>query len=251
MFINVSQFCAFNFALKNMMNFTQFKKIIQLLPNRMFGKNFGAICEQLQFKLVLFILFGLFFQNKVLVQNPGNSANFSIYGEVYSGISSPGVHDWLLGTTDIGVFDQSQTTLFTNITNSLSNTRFLARQKYFQDQTEVNIFYDAGYARNYVNYNSLFVGKIDLTSFNQNGYKNVDSLSGTWLETNSNLLSKNDIVDIYAHLRSAGTTVGNNLIFNMGDSTLGSSVDHFVDFELNLESLDCRHISYMPNVKNI
>ena len=99
MFITVGQFCAFNFALKTMMNFTQFKKINQLLPNCMFGKNFGTKYKYLQFKLVLFILYGLFLQTNATAQ--------TCAPDEYWGVSASGYATSVFSENSVGNSSQA------------------------------------------------------------------------------------------------------------------------------------------------
>ncbi|MBT8294829.1 MAG: hypothetical protein KJO51_00265, partial [Gramella sp.] len=181
-------------------------------------------------------MMAVFFMNTTsLVAQKGNAANFSIYGDLYSGtpIQSIASDDWFKGVTANGMIDESETANFTTITNSKSNQAFTARSPYNQYK-ELNGFllYDAIFGRDHVNFGSKWGGR-DKSAFLGSSGKNTDNPLNTWdLGTDETVASANDLVDIYAHLRRAGITVGTNMWLTLGVSTISNSGDHYVDFEL-------------------
>lgn len=84
------------------------------------------------------------------------------------------------------------------------------------------IYYDAVYIRDYHG--------TDSTSFT-GGSKNGQS-PADWSTAISPVLSKNDIIDGYLHVRRDGTHTGDSLWFFGGVGILGTNGDRYFDFEL-------------------
>jgi len=193
----------------------------------------------LLFLLIALLLLG---STSLYAQNPGDPSNFSIRGDIYSGTpipTSPLSDDWFQGTTGNGMIDESSKASFLDITVNRRNLPFTARSPYNQYK-ELNGFllYDAIYGRDYVDFNSAGLGK-DKTAFTGSSGKNGDNPQTDWsTSVNESVPSKNDLVDVYAHLRRAGLTLGTNMWLTMGVSTLSNTGSHFVDFELYAEPFE-------------
>lgn len=202
--------------------------------------------RQFYFRLVvcaLVILPGFAFSQ----YSSGLPAGFGIDGDVVAAQSlnvtsgaTAASFDWfpkLTSTgTGIGVVDtnnsaslKAQLAAGANIAFSkgLAFNRFSAQNGY--------LLLDARYSRDYFGLANS-PGQSDLTTFT-NGSKNGDNPSGwSTMPAGSLVADKADIIDSYIHLRRDGTTVNtanpSALIMAIGASTLGSTGQRYVDFEL-------------------
>jgi uncharacterized repeat protein (TIGR01451 family) len=187
-----------------------------------------------------------------LYAQQGNASNFSIYGDLYSGYPTPQStysDDWFQGwititdpstgvstrvrTAGNGMIDESQATKFYDSTYAKRNNAFTARSPYDQYK-ELNGFllYDAVYGRDHVNFGSATGGR-DKSAFKGSSGKYTDPPSSAWdLGTDETISGSFDLVDVYAHLRRQGVTVGSNMWLMLGASTFDVTGEHYVDFEL-------------------
>ncbi|WP_166435238.1 Ig-like domain-containing protein [Christiangramia sabulilitoris] len=177
-----------------------------------------------------------------LYAQQGDPSNFSIRGNVYSGVpsSSPTADDWFQGPTANGIIDESNTAAYQAINSpTIKNQAFRVGSKYPQyEEVGGYILYDAVYGRDHVDLSNQGYGR-DRTAFTGSSGKNGDNPNLTWATSqNENVPDKSDIVDAYAHLRRAGLTIGQNMWLNMGVSTLSNSGDHFLDFELYAQPIE-------------
>ena len=178
-------------------------------------------------------------------QLPGEAGNFDIRGNVYSGTPTAQADDWFPGTTGtgIGLIDTSQAEIWRNITQTLppaagSNIPFTVGASHqLYEFVNGSLQYQSLYARDYVNFNSLESGNVDQTVFT-GGVKNGDSPQDVWGILTKTVLSKNDLVDNYIHLRRAGASSADSMWLNIGLSVLGSGGNHFVDVELIASDID-------------
>lgn len=180
-------------------------------------------------------------------QRKGNPANFSIYGDLYSGtprnlldlVPTPTLNDdWFQGSTGNGMLEETkQLDDFTNWTNSRINRAFSTRSKYnqYKELGEV-LLYDAVYGRDHVNFGQR-TGGADKSAFKEGGAKNTANPEDWNVSLDEGVGKAEDLVDVYAHLRRNGVTVNDNMWLTMGVSTLFSSGNHYVDFELYAEDL--------------
>ncbi len=175
------------------------------------------------FTFGLFVLMGY--------SQSGVGANFGIEADAYSGdvVSGLTTDDWFYnGTSGYGVIDEA-TAVAMGYGAQLaagSNIAFDLRQS-IPNYASNNgyIWYSARYGRDYVNGSSD-----DLTVFT--GGQNGQNPTTSWGVTSGSLPSKTDIVDSGVQMRRNGITVSDDLWVNMMISTLSSSGNHFVDFEL-------------------
>lgn len=171
---------------------------------------------------------------KLVAQNPGDPGNFDVRGNVYSGTPTTNIDDWFQGATGFGLIDETNTALYTSyLTPTLTNTPFIEGPNFapFQIQNGV-ILYDAIFGRDYLNLNSSGLGN-DQTSLTGGSSKNGNNPSTDWVVASTNVLAKNDIVDIFAHVRRDGTDVlTSDMWLDMALTTFGIGGARFVDFEL-------------------
>ena len=194
-------------------------------------KNYFSLLINLNKAVMLVFVIFITFQGFSQTPTPGDPANFSIRGDVYSGTVVTGTDDWFMGSTGLGVIDETNTASFTTITNSLSNTPFVAGPNFGQyDIVDGRILYDAVYARDYIDMNSVQSGRLDQTLF-IGGVKNADNPMTDWEIRTTSVTKANDIADIYAHIRREGTTVNDNMWIDLGISSVGNTGSHFADFE--------------------
>ena len=177
----------------------------------------------------------------------GLPAGFGIDGDVLAArslnVSSGAVaasFDWfpkITATgTGIGVVDTSNSASLKAQLASGSNIAFSKGLAFNRFSTQNGyLLLDARYSRDYFGLANS-TGLSDLTTFT-NGSKNGDNPTG-WSTTPAGALvgDKADIIDSYIHLRRDGNTVNTSnpsaLIMAIGASTLGSTGQRYVDFEL-------------------
>lgn len=161
----------------------------------------------------------------------GVGANFGLEADVYSGDLTSGVatDDWFYNSiSGAGVVDEA-TALSMGYAAQLAagnNISFDLRQSIPNYDTNAGyIWYSTRYARDYTNASSN-----DLTTFT--GGKNGDNPSTAWGTAPGSVPSKTDIVDSGVHMRRNGFNITDDLWVDFMISTLSSSGNHFVDFEL-------------------
>ncbi|MEX2350637.1 MAG: hypothetical protein WD554_07130, partial [Flavobacteriaceae bacterium] len=76
----------------------------------------------------------------------------------------------------------------------------------------------------------------DFSVFQGNSNKNADN-PGTWNIVNSSTPQKNDIIDVFAHLRRDGNTFGDDLYAFVGASTRSGDGSAYLDIEFYREDL--------------
>jgi uncharacterized repeat protein (TIGR01451 family) len=197
---------------------------------------------------LLFLLIALLLLGSTsLYAQQGNASNFSVYGDVYSGTPTQSAlsDDWFQGWVTVpatgavvkgggnGMIDESQTLEFRKRTQDRFNGGFTTRSPYNQYK-ELNGFllYDAVYGRDHVDFGSGTGGR-DKSAFKGSSGKYVDDPMETWdLGTDEIVGGSVDLVDVYAHLRRQGLTIGSNMWLMMGASTFDTGGEHYVDFEL-------------------
>lgn len=161
----------------------------------------------------------------------GVGANFGIEADTRSGdvISGPTTDDWFYnGSSGTGVVDEA-TAVAMGFAAQLSAGNNIA---FDLDQSIPNygtnngyIWYSTRFGRDYIG-----VSGNDQTTFN--GGKNGDNPMLDWGYLPGAVPDKTDIVDTGVHMRRDGLNVTDDLWVDMMISTLSSSGNHFVDFEL-------------------
>ncbi|SHN21779.1 hypothetical protein, partial [Flavobacterium xinjiangense] len=189
------------------------------------------------------LLLGFGFAPNSYGQDVGSSAvkaNFGIDGDVYSGlfqfqpnppvvplIDGTGTDDWFLGASGLGVIDEAIPRSNPDsdlIPNPMTNTSFERRQSIFAPTapfpypvvpiagydpsnpatwTGRYLWLDAVYGRDtYVK-----GGNAETSYFAGSGDKNSDNPSTWSIGTSGSVPQKDDIIDVYAHLRGEGIRI--------------------------------------------
>ncbi len=182
-------------------------------------------------------LFLLLMLTVPIYSQTGTGANFGIEADAYSGDIISGItsDDWFHngGVLSAGVIDET-TAVSNGYAGQLSagnNIAFDLRQSIPNYASNSGyIWYSSRYGRDYVNYSSN-----DQTSFA--GGKNGDNPETSWPVVSGPVPNKSDIVDTGVHMRRDGINVTDDLWVNLMISTLSSSGNHFVDFELFVSEL--------------
>ena len=162
----------------------------------------------------------------------GVGANFGVEAECYSGEVVAGftTDDWFLGPAGFGVVDETtaQTNGYQALLQAGNNIAFDLRQSIPNYSTNSSyIWYSTRYGRDYTGISLL---DPDLTAFGVG--KNGDNPETDWSISTSDVNSKTDIVDSGVHMRRDGDEVTDDLWVDLMISTVASSGNHFIDFEL-------------------
>ena len=161
----------------------------------------------------------------------GVGANFGVEADTYSGdvLSGIGSDDWFQnGVNGSGVVDEA-TAAAMNYAAQLAGGNNIA---FDLDQSIPNygtrngyIWYSTRFGRDHIS-----SGSNDQTVFSSG--KNGDNPMTSWAIGSGIVPDKTDIVDTGVHMRRDGTNITDDLWVNLMISTLSSSGNHFVDFEL-------------------
>lgn len=206
------------------------------MNNHLISCNIFYVSTYLRTIFVLFQLnLFLVFCNSVYGQS-GVGANFGIEADAFSGDATSGLNtdDWFYNSSSgAGVIDEA-TAVSNDYAGQLSvgnNIAFDLRQSISNYATNSGyIWYSARYGRDFINDTSN-----DQTTFS--GGKNGDNPQTAWSVVSGSVPSKVDIVDVGVHMRRNGTDITDDLWTNFMISTLSSSGNHFVDFELFVSEL--------------
>ncbi|MDT8347333.1 MAG: hypothetical protein RQ756_05990, partial [Flavobacteriaceae bacterium] len=202
--------------------------------------------QQCMFTLsfIAFLLLGTHVSAQIIVERGTNKANFGIDADVeanfnaytFSGNTlnvnqlSPGTDDWfLLGTAGSGkgIIDISNV----GPTGNNPVTFGMSEPQFFTNNSRV--WLDAIYVRDP---NSAGNNK-DFSVFQGNSNKNADN-PGSWNIVNSSTPQKNDLIDIYGHLRRDLTDPLNPKLWAfLAASTRSGDGSAYLDFEFFRENL--------------
>ncbi len=184
--------------------------------------------NSLLFALILLALLG---SPAMVLSQVGVGANFGVEAEAYSGdvISGVNTDDWFYNTVSgAGVIDEAAAASMGYAAQLAAgnNISFDLRQS-IPNYASNNgyIWYSTRYARDYV---SLISDDQTLIITGKNG----DNPQTSWGLGSGTIPSKTDIVDAAVHMRRDGVNVTDDLWVNLMISTLSSSGNHFIDFEL-------------------
>jgi hypothetical protein len=186
------------------------------------------------FTLGLFVVVGLFpFTSFSQLNNGGINAYFGVDGDTKSNYVKYGPLTGLIGSDDwfsstgTAVIDTSNASTYLSLLSGGANIAFNKRMSVpLYSKINGKLWLDAVYGRDYLCTNPL----IDSTIFTI-AAKNGDDPSN-WQGGKSNVPDKNDLVDVYAHMRRDGTDVHDSLWFFTGVSTVGTSGSRYFDIEL-------------------
>jgi len=192
------------------------------------------------FTLLLFI--AGFFPLSLFAQltNGGTDAYFGIDGDtrnnyVKYGNSSGFIlsDDWFSAFPgSYNVIDTSNAAFYLSQLQSGLNLAFNKRMSVpLYSKMNGKLWLDAVYGRDFIATSPLF----DSTVFTI-AAKNGDNPTN-WSGGKSNIPDKNDLLDVYAHMRRDGTDVHDSLWFFTGVSTVGTSGSRYFDIELYKKDL--------------
>ena len=162
-------------------------------------------------------------------------ANFGIDADIKSdslsfyinqdSIIVPGIDDWfkLPNAVGLGVIDVSNASKIAELTSGLNTSA-----QFKMSQTVNPNWLDAVYLRDYFSHNN----EKDVTVFGGGNDKNYDDPT-SWTIKNGSVPPKNDIIDVYGHLRLDPDVIGTSTdLWVFGAvSTRTQNGDNYIDFE--------------------
>ena len=169
------------------------------------------------------------------LNNGGQHAFFGVDGETRSNYIKYGPStgfiasdDWFSFSPAIkNVIDTTNATYYNNLLQGGANLGFNRRMSVpLYSKMNGKLWLDAAYGRDYIATNSLF----DSTAFTI-ACKNGDNPTN-WVGGTTNFPDKNDLIDVFAHMRRDGTNVHDSLWFFTGVATVGTSGSRYFDVEL-------------------
>lgn len=181
--------------------------------------------------LHIILLFPLFLSAQIT--SPVLRANFGLDADLRANFFNGAIlhdnDDWfrnVLTGNGVRIIDTTGAAAIVNgyTTNPASKGYAFARGMRYPILSTVNgrILYDASYVRDYRG--------TDSTGFS-GGHKNAQSPQ-IWTTAISPVLSKNDITEVYLHVRRDGTNPADSLWFFGALGVLGTNGDRYFDFEL-------------------
>jgi hypothetical protein len=189
---------------------------------------------------VLFIFTLLLTTQQAFAQNPGTGANFSVDGGLYSGINEfpAGVvtptDDWFEGTQGgRGVIDETDATSINALLQGSGSPTFEARMSQLQNSVvDGRIWIDAVYARDPFG-GTGFTDPSAYTTASKNAQNPANWATGT-----SNVLGKNDIINVAGHMRRDGPTLETGDLWFFGLVVIAEPAGaSYLDFEFFNETL--------------
>ena len=152
-------------------------------------------------------------------------SNYMKYGLTTGNVSSD---DWFAPSgTGYNVIDTSNEALYLSQLQSGANLGFSKRMSQRLYATvEGKLWLDAVYGRDYISTGGL----VDSTAFTS-ADKNGDN-PNNWTGGSTNFPGKDDLVDVYAHMRRDGATVHDSLWLFTGASTVSVVGSRYFDVEL-------------------
>ncbi|MDP4216555.1 MAG: hypothetical protein Q8927_10160, partial [Bacteroidota bacterium] len=169
------------------------------------------------------------------LNNGGLSAYFGVDADTRSSYMKYGIQmgslagdDWFSPSiSGNNVIDTSNSALYLSLLQGGANLGFNKRMSVpLYSKINGRLWLDAVYGRDYVATNPL----TDSTAFTI-ACKNGDD-PGVWVGGSTNFPDKNDLVDVFAHMRRDGTSVYDSLWLFTGVSTVGTSGSRYFDIEL-------------------
>jgi hypothetical protein len=196
---------------------------------------------QNNFTLLKSCILGCFFSLLYLgasaqLTNGGLHANFGVdadtksdyikYGSVVGSIRS---EDWFsLYPGSKGVIDTSDAAYYKALLTHNENISFVKTMSApLYTKWNNSLWLDAVYCRDYIKLDSAH---LDSTSFTTS-CKNAGD-PGTWLAGPGGVSNKNDLLDVYTHMRRSGTSITDSLWLFTAASTTGTSGSRYYDIEL-------------------
>ena len=187
--------------------------------------------------------------------------NFGVDADIYSGLFSfnpddgLGTDDWLEGASGLGVIDVTDAASIAELATGANVSKEFRMSVPIYTPVNGDTWVDAVYLRD----QNTKGGNQDMTVFGGGADKNFDDPT-TWTVKNGDVPQKNDIIDIYAHLRrdSDAPPPFNYLFAFTAASTRSENGTSYLDFEyfrvpvtfdavneqLVTTGPDCGHTSY-------
>ncbi|WP_250436887.1 T9SS type A sorting domain-containing protein [Hanstruepera flava] len=198
----------------------------------------------------LFLGFMLNSNNSVQAQSVplGSSihVNFGVDADVYSGLfsfspdSGMGTDDWVQGATGLGVIDETNAADIAELASGANVSKEFRMSVPVYTVVNGDTWIDAVYIRDQ-NTNG---GNMDSNVFGAGDDKNFDDPS-TWTIKEGDVPQKNDIIDIYAHLRRDSDAVFPNNDDEWAFAAASTRSDNgtsYIDFEYFREK-----VTYIPD----
>ena len=186
--------------------------------------------------LTLVLVAGVFpLQVFAQLNNGGLYANFGVDADTRTNWMKDGIvtgalasDDWFApSATGYNVIDTANSAGYLALLQAGANPAFSQRMsQLLYAKVNGKLWLDAAYGRDFSSAASLK----DSTVFSISA-KNGDN-PNVWLGGVSSTPSKNDLVDVYAHMRRDGKTVYDSLWFFTGIAAFGSSANSYYDVEL-------------------
>ncbi|MGZ3888531.1 MAG: hypothetical protein ACXVBP_13950, partial [Flavisolibacter sp.] len=191
--------------------------------------------------LSLFILFFFFHQpiHAQLVGGPTVKANLGVDGDVYAntqllGTTVPNTDDWFLNTTVYpgtgkNIIDQTQSAELRAAVLANLNDAFSLRMSVPQlTVVDGRLWVDAVYGRD----NNSIGSSVDASIFSGSSNKNGDNPT-TWSLGTGSVPQKNDLIDVFGHLRFDGPDpLTSHLWGYAGSTTRSADGESHVDYEI-------------------
>lgn len=168
------------------------------------------------------------------LSNGGLYANFGVDADTRNNYMKYGLttgavvsDDWFSPLSANSIIDTSNAAYYLGLLQSGANVSFSKRMSVpLYSKMNGTLWLDAAYGRDYTAASSTK----DSTTF-LSACKNGDNPS-TWNGGTSSFPNKNDLIDVYAHMRRDGLTVHDSLWLFTGVSTYGTTGSAYYDIEL-------------------
>ncbi len=184
------------------------------------------------------------------------SGRFGIDAGLYSGVieyglgvepaTAPRSRDWFQGPAGAGLIDETLSGAIQNSLQTQANPLYEARQKFgkvgIQDD---QVLIDAIFARDYFG----GTGQVDLTSFTSASKNGQDP--AIWAAGASNVLGKNDIIDVGGHMFRDGVTLEDDLWFVGALNLAEPGGTSYIDFEFYVEGLTLNNNQFSSGGPNL
>ncbi|MBA6156934.1 hypothetical protein H3Z83_10435, partial [Tenacibaculum sp. S7007] len=193
------------------------------------------------FLVVLFLFSMNVAQSQNINTETSVHANFGIDADVFSGIVSfpnggvfpSATDDWFLGASGKGVIDETPTATTAALLVDDNASAEIRMSVPIYSVVDGRLWIDAVFIRD----QNAQGNNSDSNVFTGGSDKNNDN-PDTWTITDASVPQKNDIIDVFGHLRREGATVGTDQWALLGASTRNDSGDSYLDFEYFREKVN-------------
>jgi hypothetical protein len=177
---------------------------------------------------------------KTQLTNGGIYANFGIDGDTRAGYNKYGQSqgiasgdDWFYPVSNgFSIIDTSNASFYKSLLITGNNIAFTKRMNApLYSKLGNTLWLDGVYSRDYIAVNS-FMDSTGFTIASKNGDNPANWVGGTTSTPN-----KNDLIDVFAHMRRDGLNVHDSLWLFTAVSTIGTNGSRYFDVELYKKSL--------------